>query len=74
MAAASPPHTHSSTNVTFLTNSLENVTDESCEAIRQFPPLPTVVLSLLISLLIVVANVQLIGVIFCTRELRRQVL
>ena len=55
-------------------NFLPNITDEFCEAIRQFPPLPTVVLNLLISLLIVLANVQLISVIFCTRELRRQVL
>ena len=55
-------------------DSLLNITDESCEAIRQFPPLPSVVLGLLLSLLIVLANVQLITVIFCTRELRRQVL
>ena len=57
-----------------LEDSLLNITEESCEAIRQLPPLPSVVLSLLISILIVVANIQLITVIFCTRELRRQVL
>ena len=57
-----------------LADSLPNITNEFCEDIRQFPPLPSVVLSLLISLIIVLANVQLITVIFCTRELRRQVL
>ena len=61
-------------NMTDPVDSLSNKTDETCEAIQQFPPLPSVVLSLLISILIVVANIQLITVIFCTRELRRQVL
>ena len=50
-----------------------NNTDDPCEAIRQFPPLANLTISLLISILIVVANVQLIAVIFYTRELRRQV-
>ena len=56
----------------FMENS--NNTDDPCEAIRQFPPLANLTISLLISILIVVANVQLIAVIFYTRELRRQVL
>ena len=50
-----------------------NNTDDPCEAIRQFPPLANLTISLLISILIVIANVQLIAVIFYTRELRRQV-
>ena len=35
-----------------LEHPLSTITDESCEAIRQLPPLPSVVLSLLISILI----------------------
>ena len=50
-----------------------NNTSDPCEAIRQFPPLANLTISLLISILIVIANLQLIAVIFCTRELRRQV-
>ena len=50
-----------------------STTDDPCEAIRQFPPLANLTISLLISILIVIANVQLIAVIFYTRELRRQV-
>ena len=57
----------------FLLKENSNNTDDPCEAIRQFPPLANLTISLLISILIVVANVQLIAVIFYTRELRRQV-
>ena len=57
----------------FLLMENSNNTDDPCEAIRQFPPLANLTISLLISILIVVANVQLIAVIFYTRELRRQV-
>ena len=57
----------------FLLMENSNSTDDPCEAIRQFPPLVNLTISLLISILIVIANVQLIAVIFYTRELRRQV-
>ena len=67
--ATIPPSTY-----LLLMENLNNTTDDPCEAIRQFPPLANLTISLLISILIVVANVQLIAVIFYTRELRRQVL
>ena len=57
----------------FLLIENSNNTEDPCEAIRQFPPLANLTISLLISILIVIANLQLIAVIFYTRELRRQV-